>query len=160
MDIYWSMEIAYLADHPEFVPTLAGWFHQQWSYLYPERSLEDVATVLRERTGKDRLPLALVVLENKQLLGTVSLKIHDMDTRLQWSPWLAALFVKRECRRAGLGSLLVRPSKTRPRAGGAPSLSLHSRVRGFLCGPRMASPGKNRIPRLPRHGHGKRTWAP
>lgn len=102
------MEIAYLADHPGFVPTLAGWFHQQWSYLYPERSLEDVATVLRERTGKDRLPLALVVLENKQLLGTVSLKIHDMDTCMQWSPWLAALFVKRERRRAGIGSLLVR----------------------------------------------------
>jgi hypothetical protein len=35
-----AMQIGYLADHQEFIPTLARWHHEEWAYLRPGDSLE------------------------------------------------------------------------------------------------------------------------
>jgi predicted N-acetyltransferase YhbS len=51
--------------------------------------------------------LALVALDKGKVVGTVSLKIHDMDTRPHYSPWLASLYVCAHCRVQGVGRLLV-----------------------------------------------------
>ena len=101
------MHIAFLADHIEHVPQLAAWFHSEWSHLYPARTLTEVEASIRERTGKNHLPLALVALENHQLRGTVCLKIHDMESRTELSPWLAGLFVAPDHRRRGIGAQLL-----------------------------------------------------
>jgi N-acetylglutamate synthase-like GNAT family acetyltransferase len=37
----------------------------------------------------------------------VCLKVHDMDTRLDLTPWLAGLYVKAPRRRQGIGITLV-----------------------------------------------------
>jgi N-acetylglutamate synthase-like GNAT family acetyltransferase len=42
------------------------------------------------------------------LLGSASLVEHDMDNRLELSPWLAGVFVRPEHRRQGIGAALVR----------------------------------------------------
>lgn len=101
------MEIAYLADHQELIPQLAAWFHAEFGYLQPEWSRQDVIEVLAKRIHRDRIPLALLALEEGKLLGTVSLKIHDMDTRLDLSPWLAGLYVSSDRRGEGIGAKLV-----------------------------------------------------
>ena len=33
------MQIGYLADHPDFIRTLAQWHHREWSYLRPGESI-------------------------------------------------------------------------------------------------------------------------
>jgi N-acetylglutamate synthase-like GNAT family acetyltransferase len=101
------MNIAYLTDHKEVIPILAQWFYKEWAYLHPERTLADVERLIRERANIDRIPVALVAFEGQELLGTVCLKVHDMDTRLDLTPWLAGLYVSAPRRRQGIGSTLV-----------------------------------------------------
>ena len=120
------MDIAYLADHLEYAPQLAAWFHGEWSYLYPARTLAEVEASIRERAEKNRLPLAMLALENKQLLGTVCLKTHDMDTRTELSPWLAGLFVAPDHRRRGIGAQLVRAIENQALSLGIDNLYLYT----------------------------------
>jgi GNAT superfamily N-acetyltransferase len=62
----------------------------------------------RERINIDRLPLTLVALHGAELVGTVSLKYHDLDIRPGPDPWLGALMVLPEWRGRGIASTLMR----------------------------------------------------
>ena len=55
----------------------------------------------------DRLPLTLVALNRGELVGMVSLKFHDMDTRPDLDPWLGGLLVLPEWRNRGVGTTLM-----------------------------------------------------
>lgn len=101
------MDIDYLANHTKAIPMLGDWFYEEWSHLYPERTRADVEEAISERTSTNRIPLALVAVEAGNVVGTVCLKVHDMDTHVHLSPWLAGLYVARERRRKGIGSALV-----------------------------------------------------
>lgn len=102
------MDIAYLADHKDVIPTLARWFYAEWAYLHPGRTHEDVERLIAERTNKTQIPVALVAVEGNEVLGTVCLKAHDMETRLELTPWLAGLYVARPWRGRGIGAALVK----------------------------------------------------
>ena len=101
------MNITYLAGHEEVIPTLAEWFYREWSYLQPNRTLSDVESSIRERVNKDVLPVALLAFEGSILVGTICLRTHDMDTRLDLSPWLAGLYVAESWRGRGIGTEMV-----------------------------------------------------
>lgn len=103
------MTIEYLADHPEFLPILAEWQHEEWGYLRPGDTLEARTNRLRTEGGeRGRIPLTVVAHENGKVLGSASLIPHDMDTRLELSPWLAGVFVGTDHRRKGIGAQLIR----------------------------------------------------
>lgn len=102
------MKIEYLADHKDVIPILTRWFYREWSYLYPERTEKDFGRLISERVNKDKIPLTLVAFEGDELVGTVCLKTHDMDTKPDLSPWLAGLYVKESWRKKGVGSILVK----------------------------------------------------
>ena len=93
------MNITYLADHTETIPILTQWFYEEWSYLHPDRTRQDVERFIGERANKDKIPLAPVAFDGTELLGTVCLKIQDMETRTDLSPWLAGLYVAAPRRR-------------------------------------------------------------
>jgi GNAT superfamily N-acetyltransferase len=99
--------IEYLADHLSCVPTLARWHHAQWSYLDTNVPVEQRAAAL-SRHGKERVPMTVIALSGETLLGSASLIVHDMDTRIHLSPWLASVYVAPEYRGHGVGSALVR----------------------------------------------------
>ncbi len=99
-------EIYNLANHKEVIPTVAKWFYQEWSHLYPGRTVNDVEQVIWGR-GKKKILITLVAFEGEELLGTVSLKIHDMDTRLDLTPWLSGLYIAESRREQGIGTTLV-----------------------------------------------------
>jgi N-acetylglutamate synthase-like GNAT family acetyltransferase len=102
------MTIEYLADHPEFLSILAEWQHAEWGYLRPGDSLEARTKRLRGEGERGRIPLTVVAHENGKVLGSASLIPHDMETRLELSPWLAGVFVGPDYRRKGIGAELVR----------------------------------------------------
>jgi N-acetylglutamate synthase-like GNAT family acetyltransferase len=101
------MNIEYLADHQSLIPVLADWFYLEWSYLHPGKSREDIQQMISLRIHKDRVPLTLVALQDSELIGSVSLKISDMDNRPELTPWLAALYVRKDCRSRSIGSKLI-----------------------------------------------------
>jgi N-acetylglutamate synthase-like GNAT family acetyltransferase len=101
------MKIEYLADHPEVLPTLAQWQHDEWGYLRLGDSVEARSARLQSYSQRDGVPLTVVALENGELVGSASLVRNDMETRPELTPWLAGVFVAPEYRRRGVGAELV-----------------------------------------------------
>jgi predicted N-acetyltransferase YhbS len=101
------VKIELLADHPEFVPTVAEWHHREWGYLRPGDSIENRIIRLRECCGRSDVPITFVACLGTQPLGSAMLIPHDMDTRMQYSPWLAGVFVDPNERGRGIGRALT-----------------------------------------------------
>ncbi len=102
------MRIEYLADQPEALPPLAQWKHQEWGHLRPGDTVEKRQARLAGMSNRDRIPLTVVALEDNEVLGCASLIEHDMETRMELTPWLAGVYVGEAFRRRGIGAELVR----------------------------------------------------
>ncbi|MBN1642167.1 MAG: GNAT family N-acetyltransferase [Anaerolineae bacterium] len=115
--------IAYLADHPTHIETLAQWHHRQFSYLDADLSVAQRASRLRTH-GRGEAPTTVIALFGENVLGSASLTATDMDTRPHLSPWLASVYVDPAYRRRGIGSALVGRIVMLARALGHPALYL------------------------------------
>ncbi|HEV3149291.1 MAG TPA: GNAT family N-acetyltransferase, partial [Chthoniobacterales bacterium] len=104
-----DITVEYLADRHEFLKQLAQLSWNEWQDVYEKRdqTLDDCLKNYRERMNTDRLPLTLVALHDGLLVGMVSLKFHDMDTRPDLDPWLGGLLVLPEWRNRGVGTMLM-----------------------------------------------------
>jgi N-acetylglutamate synthase-like GNAT family acetyltransferase len=102
------MTIDYLAGHPEVLPVLARWQHDEWGHIRPGDTIEKRTARLESFSNRDRIPLTVVALEAGELRGAASLIPHDMETRMELSPWLAGVFVGEAYRCRGIGAQLVR----------------------------------------------------
>jgi predicted N-acetyltransferase YhbS len=113
-----------LQQAPHLIPTLARWHHAEWSALNPGQSLEQrIARMSRYRTD-EALPRMVVWLDGEQPLGTAALVQSDMDTRPQQGPWLAAVYVREDCRRRGIAEALISHVVAQAREAGHPELFL------------------------------------
>ena len=121
------MKIEYLKEHSEWIPTIAAWFYREWGVYHPGLDVDAIAERLRQRLNTDRLPLALVALEQGAVVGTVSLKEYDMDTRMQYSPWLASLYVIKRSRNKGVGVSLIEAAIAAAKSMGIKNLYLYTR---------------------------------
>lgn len=119
------MRIELLADHPALLPTLAEWHHAEWGYLHPGSTLEDRIEWLRPEVQRGAIPYCLVALgEGGRALGSASVVEHDMDVHLDWTPWLASVYVHPKHRRRGVGAALVRRATAEAGALGVRDLYL------------------------------------
>ncbi len=121
------MEIAYLADYPEWVPTLAGWFYEEWGHQNPGSSLARTEARLRERLSRDRLPLALVAFDGPDPVGSASLKLKEMETHQHYLHWLGTVYVHPPYWNRGIGSLLCERAAAEARRLGVRDLYLYTR---------------------------------
>jgi GNAT superfamily N-acetyltransferase len=119
------MTIHFLDRHPELVPTLAGWHHAQWGYLYSHWTLDVATAELASHATRRTLPTTLVMVEDDVPLGSVSLVLEDAPELCEHgSPWLASLYVRPEARGRGLGAMLVRAAVEHAAALGVAELFL------------------------------------
>lgn len=63
--------------------------------------------MVQESFGAGPIPTALVAHDGDTFIGTVSVITCDEDTRPQYTPWVAALWVEPKHRRKGIGTALV-----------------------------------------------------
>jgi N-acetylglutamate synthase-like GNAT family acetyltransferase len=103
-----GMTIEFLVDHPEAFSTLAQWQHAEWGHTRPGDTAEARRARIESWCNRDGIPLAVVALEDGEVLGSASLIAYDMETRMELTPWLAAVFVGEQYRRKGIGAALVR----------------------------------------------------
>jgi GNAT superfamily N-acetyltransferase len=102
------MLITYLADYPQYLSTVAGWVFEEWGWEMPKSTLESIQAEFSLHLNRDCIPLTMLALRERQPVGTASIFLHDMDTRMDLSPWLAAVYVLPQFRGQGIGSQLVR----------------------------------------------------
>lgn len=104
----WMFQIGYLADHLEFIPTLARWHFQQWGHYRAGDSVERRVVRLTEASNRQAVPTVIVAHEGGKVLGSAMLIACDMQTRPELTPWVAGVYVAVEERKRGIGTALVR----------------------------------------------------
>jgi GNAT superfamily N-acetyltransferase len=101
------MTIRLLADIPEAIPLLAGWFFNEW-HKFDGRSLASIKAQLAENHSRDSLPITFLAQLGSKLVGTVSIDLYDLPPFGHLSPWLASAYVLPSARGKGIGTALVR----------------------------------------------------
>jgi GNAT superfamily N-acetyltransferase len=101
------LQISYLADHPEVIPTLQEWFETEWAAYYgpggPGCARHDLVTY----AARDQLPVGLIASIDGQLCGIAALKADSLSTHTHLGPWVAAGLVAPAYRRRGIGARLI-----------------------------------------------------
>ncbi len=123
------MKIVNIQTQPDCIPEIAAWLHQEWGYLSPEKTLDDRIRRLTERCRADDLPVTFMAINDDKVggdenVGTVSLIPHDLKNRMDLTPWIAAVFVKPEARRRGIGNQRVGFAEAEAQRRGIPTLYL------------------------------------
>jgi GNAT superfamily N-acetyltransferase len=121
------LRIEYLADHPDLVPLLAGWFYSEWGGRSPNDTLATFEARLLGRMNRDHPPLTLVALQGEVSVGTAALKIQEMDSHPQYQYWLGSVYVMENFRMQGIGSALVEAVIEEAEAFGIEELYLYTR---------------------------------
>jgi GNAT superfamily N-acetyltransferase len=115
-----------IAEHREWVSTIARWHWEEWGHHDPTGSLQSWTAGLAERTSPAGIPTTFVAVDGDQPIGSACLVEHDMSTRPDLSPWLAGVFVVPEQRRRGIGSALVEHAARAAAAFGTRTLFLYT----------------------------------
>jgi N-acetylglutamate synthase-like GNAT family acetyltransferase len=101
------IDIDYLTGHPEFIPAIAAWHHDEWAYLRPGDTIEARTKRLCAELGYRQIPTTVVAFCGQQVFGSAQLIKHDMDTHMELTPWLAGVYTAAEYRHQGIASALI-----------------------------------------------------
>lgn len=102
------MQIQFLADRPEAVPTIARWYFDEWGHKEPGNSVEATIHRLRGKLNRDTLPIPIIAIdEDGSLLGTAQLKVREMEIFPDREFWFGGLYVISQARGRGIGASLV-----------------------------------------------------
>jgi GNAT superfamily N-acetyltransferase len=107
-DIIMIMKIVNIIEYPEYLEILCDWHQEQWSYLNPGQTWNQRLAQMQEDLNSNFVPSTFIALEGDTLLGSAAILAQDMAIHLDWSPWLASVFVSPEHRRKGIGASLVK----------------------------------------------------
>ena len=101
------MKLEYLAHYKNLIPEIADLKYQHYRHYLADKTLKQYEQNLERDLNIDQLPIGYVAVENGSFLGSVSLRIHDLDTHQHLTPWLGGVFVHPLKRRKGVGAFLV-----------------------------------------------------
>ena len=100
------MKISFLAEHPEFIATLAPEIVKHWRHILTEETIESRAATLGHHMNRERLPIGWVAHTESGVLGIASLREHDLPGREDLTPWLGGVFVLPQVRGQKIGATL------------------------------------------------------
>jgi GNAT superfamily N-acetyltransferase len=101
-----GVQISYLLDYPEYVRQLAQWLFEEWDSILGEGNPEVRIKKLKAHMNRDELPIGWVAHAKGELFGTAALRVHDLESRQDLTPWLGGVFVASQFRRRGIGAAL------------------------------------------------------
>jgi predicted N-acetyltransferase YhbS len=102
------VQIDYLVNHQEHIPTLASWFMAQNPEFFHNASLSEVEREhFESRLNTDSPPISFIALNDGLAVGTIALLVESVTTHTHLSPWLGGLHVHPEHRHRGIGMSLV-----------------------------------------------------
>lgn len=128
------IKIYYLADIPESILTIAGWFKEYWGGFYPERSIEAWADLAY--ANKDKVPFTLVAVDETEAMrrpiGTATIKFNGMGDFEPEACWLSSVYVIPTERGKGIATSLILSTLQICRELGVGNVSLFTRTDGRL----------------------------
>lgn len=99
-----------LANHPHYVGSLAKWYHQAFSHLTGELTIEQRQQFLNAHIKDKSLPVSFIAINHQQLLGGVCLVESDIESHTAYTPWLSRIFVHRKARGQSVATRLIEHS--------------------------------------------------
>jgi GNAT superfamily N-acetyltransferase len=121
-----TIEIKFLVDCPEAIPTLALWVFEQWGQQYKMASVDVQLELFADRVNRNKIPLSMVAFLDSRPVGTASLKTREMTTHTHLPYWLAAVYVDEQFRSKGIGTELILHATDKARDLGVETLYLHT----------------------------------
>lgn len=122
-----SLEIKQLSECPQLLTIVGTWIYEQW-WRTPDNSPEVVLSLLRSHTQKDSVPFTLVALEDGTPVGSCCVIEQDCIYRPEYTPWVAAVFVKKERRHCGIASRILQEAVRAAQSGGLEGLYIDCHV--------------------------------
>ncbi|MCL1911688.1 MAG: GNAT family N-acetyltransferase [Leptospirales bacterium] len=95
-----------LDECSRYAAICAHWSYGQWA-VRRGISFDINLLAYNERAASKTLPRVFVICTDSFPVGMISVKENDMRSRPDLSPWLSALYVMPEYRKAGLGRRLI-----------------------------------------------------
>jgi len=100
-----EIEIVNLADETRHIDEVSMWLWEEWAKEGGTK-LEDIIYRTKHSICRDKVPQVYIAKYKDELVGTVSIWHNDLTSRQDLTPWLAALYIKKEYRGLGLGTIL------------------------------------------------------
>lgn len=101
------MKICYLKDNIKYIEEFALICHEEWGTPWKKGEEKDK---LNKKVEKEKLRLekfpTLILLDDDNLVGFVSLFENDLDEKNYLTPWYATLYIKEEYRGRHLSKML------------------------------------------------------
>ncbi len=101
------MNFELLADRPEAINVVAGWYYDEWGRANPNSSVARIAGNLARSMNRDRPPLVLLAVKNDNVVAAAELKYREMEIYPDKEHWLGGMFVLPALRGAGVASQLI-----------------------------------------------------
>jgi GNAT superfamily N-acetyltransferase len=101
------MTIELLHDRPYLVMQVARTRWEEWGHPPEPVDLGFWEAVTWKESGSTSLPVTWVAAEGETALGAVALGEHEIEERMDRSPWLMGMIVQRSSRGRGIGGSLV-----------------------------------------------------
>lgn len=129
-----TVQITHLRNHPHLIEPVARMIYDEfWREVVDGMTVAELVCHLQTATDPTRIPLSLIAIESDQLLGTVNLIENDDAARTHLRPWLAAMVVRADRRRQGIGTLLVQTLLDHARAMHIPTVYFGTDGPGFYA---------------------------
>lgn len=101
------MQVSHVKYFQNWIPIIAKWIYEEWSYAFPMRTLQEIQKALFGRMNENEMPITLIAHDERGVLGTASLKASDMEILPELTPWLSSVFVHPDYRGQGVATVLV-----------------------------------------------------
>jgi predicted N-acetyltransferase YhbS len=103
------MRIELLGANRHLIPTIATLLHEEWGSLSPWATVSDIEDRFAAATATETQAFTLVALsDDGELLGTASVKVHELEGHADKQHWLGEVFIPLSLRGRGIGSALIR----------------------------------------------------
>ena len=119
METLYSIDVVELAEHPEHLETVLGWYLKEWPAA-GDRQL--VGQRLYGAGLPGELPMALVASSQSTVVGFISVVLYEQGIDTGRPHWVDALFTHPAFRRRGVASQLLRNAEERAKGLGIEGL--------------------------------------
>ncbi|WP_108125361.1 GNAT family N-acetyltransferase [Saccharospirillum mangrovi] len=120
------LQIALLADKPQYAKQVATWYFDHWVSKTDPQGFDRVLSDVSSKTSRLGPPMTLLALEGDVLVGAAELKFHEMSVYPNYEHWLGGVYVAPAYRNQGVANALVTAALNNARDAGIQKLYLQT----------------------------------